>query len=330
MAEREVRYCTTDDGIRIAFCVEGEGPPLLWCPIFVESFSIGERHPGYADLLGKLRRRWTVVQYDARGTGLSRRDVTDFSGPALVADVKAVVQASGYQNLSIWGNSSSGARAIAFSAANPESVSHLVLYDAYHLPREAWPLEQIRAIGELCRSNWKIGAEVISGMGLRPGTPEETLRQYSEDPMVVLSEIYQQSADGRVAAGHVLAAESWDVSDLLPDLRMPVLVVHHLHNPIIPMDVAETMAATIPGARLVTIDEPGGSSIAFGTRERLPTAIVDFLPKREQDRPSAARGPFRTILFTDLVGPHGDDVAAGGRAGPRRCCASMSASRERC
>ncbi len=27
--EREVRYCTTEDGVRIAYCVEGEGPPLV-------------------------------------------------------------------------------------------------------------------------------------------------------------------------------------------------------------------------------------------------------------------------------------------------------------
>jgi len=40
MAEREVRYCTTDDGIRIAYCVVGRGPPLIVCPQFVESFSL--------------------------------------------------------------------------------------------------------------------------------------------------------------------------------------------------------------------------------------------------------------------------------------------------
>jgi hypothetical protein len=27
--EREVRYCTTEDGVRIAYCVEGGGPVLL-------------------------------------------------------------------------------------------------------------------------------------------------------------------------------------------------------------------------------------------------------------------------------------------------------------
>ncbi len=36
--EREVRYCTAEDGVRIACCVEGEGPPLVVPPFVVQSF----------------------------------------------------------------------------------------------------------------------------------------------------------------------------------------------------------------------------------------------------------------------------------------------------
>jgi len=38
--EREVRYCTTEDGVRIAYCVEGKGPPLVVVAEFAESFSL--------------------------------------------------------------------------------------------------------------------------------------------------------------------------------------------------------------------------------------------------------------------------------------------------
>ncbi len=38
--EPEVRYCTTEDGVRIAYCVEAKGPPLLVVPFFVTSFSL--------------------------------------------------------------------------------------------------------------------------------------------------------------------------------------------------------------------------------------------------------------------------------------------------
>ncbi len=41
--EREVRFCTTEDGVRIAYSIEGDGPPLLICSQFFESFTVGDR-----------------------------------------------------------------------------------------------------------------------------------------------------------------------------------------------------------------------------------------------------------------------------------------------
>ncbi len=43
--EREVRYCTTEDGVSMGYTVAGEGPPLLVGPYFFESFTHdGGRH----------------------------------------------------------------------------------------------------------------------------------------------------------------------------------------------------------------------------------------------------------------------------------------------
>ena len=48
--EREVRYCTTSDGVRIAYSVEGEGPPLLFCQ-HVYSFSLSHLVPAFDNAL---------------------------------------------------------------------------------------------------------------------------------------------------------------------------------------------------------------------------------------------------------------------------------------
>lgn len=40
MPEHEVRYCTTSDGVRIAYSDEGEGTPFVMCPHLSESFSL--------------------------------------------------------------------------------------------------------------------------------------------------------------------------------------------------------------------------------------------------------------------------------------------------
>jgi len=44
--EREVRYCTTEDGVNIAYRVEGEGPTtILALPAFTETFSLDHLMP---------------------------------------------------------------------------------------------------------------------------------------------------------------------------------------------------------------------------------------------------------------------------------------------
>ena len=76
--ERDVRYCTAEDGVRIAYSMEGSGPPLLICPYFFESFARdGEAISDWAQLLEAIGAGRRVIRYDVRGTGLSQRDAAD-------------------------------------------------------------------------------------------------------------------------------------------------------------------------------------------------------------------------------------------------------------
>ena len=80
-----VRYVTTVDGVSIAYWALGSGPPLVQLP------SLPHSHIGVEWETPEWRRGYeiaatatTVVRYDGRGTGLSQRDVTDFSLAALM------------------------------------------------------------------------------------------------------------------------------------------------------------------------------------------------------------------------------------------------------
>ena len=90
----EVRYCTTEDGVRIAYCVEGEGPPLVMTPFFNESFSLHHLVPEVDRLLEPLRSNRRVILYDPRGTGLSQRDAP-IDAQSGDLDLQAVARASG-------------------------------------------------------------------------------------------------------------------------------------------------------------------------------------------------------------------------------------------
>ena len=117
--KREVRYCTTEDGVRIAYTVEGEGPPLVVCPYLLESFSLEHLFPAQQAFMRKLGKGRRVVRFDFRGTGLSQRDAEDISHSAYLRDLEAVVRASGIERLALWGNVTSGPHAISYAAHHP-------------------------------------------------------------------------------------------------------------------------------------------------------------------------------------------------------------------
>jgi hypothetical protein len=57
--ERGVRYRTTQDGVRIAYCVECQGPALVISPYLVESFALDHLVPEY--------KAFRAKHVDARG-----------------------------------------------------------------------------------------------------------------------------------------------------------------------------------------------------------------------------------------------------------------------
>ena len=82
----------TSDGVMIGWVESGSGPPLVHLPGVPFSNLEGEwRIPDLQAAFERLGRSVRLVQYDGRGTGLSQRDVADFSLAAMEADLDAVV-----------------------------------------------------------------------------------------------------------------------------------------------------------------------------------------------------------------------------------------------
>ena len=150
----DIRNCITEDGVRIAYCVHGEGPDIVFCPDFVGSFSLDhliENQMGFWRGLWHGRR---VIRYDMRGTGLSQSDIEDCSHDALVRDLAAVVKASGAREFTLWGGTLSGPRAIAYAARHPRQVRRLVLQRTFARAEDVLSGEQVRIYADLARHNW--------------------------------------------------------------------------------------------------------------------------------------------------------------------------------
>ena len=141
-----IQYARAADGVSIAFWTLGRGTPLVYLAggpwSHVELWDIPECRRWYE----RLAEQRMLVRFDVRGTGLSERDVSDYSLEALLLDLEAVVDRLGLARFALFGAADAGPVAIAYAARHPERVARLVLWCAWargadvQSPRiRAWP-----------------------------------------------------------------------------------------------------------------------------------------------------------------------------------------------
>ena len=290
----EVRYCTTEDGVRIAYCVEGEGPPLVALSAFFESFSLEHLRPERTNALRRMARGRQLVFLDLHGTGLSDRDVTDVSPESFRRDVDAVVLALGGDRASFLGSNTAGLIILDYAAHHPERVDRLVLHTTYARVSGALSSEALQGLASLARSNWDLTTRTLADLGSR---------REGEEVGLVAADWIKRSMTAEFAAALFETNADLDLTPLLPQIQAPTLVLHPVDEPIYPLALGQQLAAAIPNARLITLQHP---SYAY---ENTPGEVFDtinaFLNEGlDLPLPKAAaepQGPFRTVLFTDIT-----------------------------
>ena len=292
--EREIRYCTTEDGVRIAYCVEGVGPPLLVMPFFVESFSLDNRLPEQVAFMEKLRRGRRIIRYDQRGTGLSARESYQYTADPPLLDLEAVATAIGGPPFTLLCSGASGPAGIRFAVRHPERVDRLVLFGTVPKISEAFPEDATRGFAELARSNWALAAQLFGDMSTRQADATAGLRW---------GEIYRDSSSGENVA-RALSVPMIDANPDLPHISVPTLVLHKRDDANYPFEAGQRMAAQIPGATFVPL-EGVISHYAHDDPETTLKAFNAFIPANSDSASTTVATPsgaFRTVLFTDLVG----------------------------
>jgi pimeloyl-ACP methyl ester carboxylesterase/DNA-binding CsgD family transcriptional regulator len=247
------RFCTSPDGVGLAYAIEGEGPPLIKAGNWMTHLDYDRQSPVWRHWVRELSRGHTLIRYDERGCGLSDRE---FDGtPTLdtyVGDLAAVVEAAGLDRFALLGLSGGGPTAIEYAAGNPERVTHLVLYGSYargRYRRGEGDAEQSRVLGELMRVGWG-GAvpafrQVFSSMYI-PSAGEEQKSWYDE--------MQHASSTGEVAARLWRSRTQTDVSETARRVAQPALVVHARGDRVVPYEEGRRLASLLPDARFVTLE----------------------------------------------------------------------------
>lgn len=74
-----IRYATADDGVKIAFAVSGNGPPLVRLAHHPTHLELDWSEPAARRLFDSIGETHTLIRIDQRGCGLSDLNVYDFS-----------------------------------------------------------------------------------------------------------------------------------------------------------------------------------------------------------------------------------------------------------
>lgn len=245
-----VRYARSSDGVSVAYQVAGSGPiDILAVPGFVTHLDIWWNAPTDG-LVRQLTSIGRLISFDKRGMGLSDRpDSVD--ALRWVDDALAVMDAVSATDAVVLGISAGTPTAIRLAALHPERVRALVIFGGgartvagpgYEIGHDRDTLEGFAANLE---KGWGSGVAISAYAPSRAKDPH--VRDY-------WARYQQLSASPAAAMRSFWAAVDSDVTDLLPDIGAPALVLHPERDLIAPVAWGRFVADRIPGAEFVALD----------------------------------------------------------------------------
>ena len=247
--QQEVHFCTASDGVRIAYAVAGQGTPLVKAANWLNHLEYDWQSPIWSELLHELAASHLLVRYDERGNGLSDWDVNDISFEAFVRDLESVVDAAGLDRFALFGMSQGCAVSIVYAIRHPERVSHLVLYGGFARGRARRDPEHARTLLSLVKQGWgqenPAFRQFFTSLFFPEGTPEQ---------MQWFNDLQRITTSPENAIRIMEATGELDISDLLPQVRVPTLVLHCRNDAAVVLDEGRRLAAGIPGAKFVALE----------------------------------------------------------------------------
>jgi DNA-binding CsgD family transcriptional regulator/pimeloyl-ACP methyl ester carboxylesterase len=283
--EPRIRYARARDGTAVAYWSLGEGPNVVhlpwlpWSHVQLE-WNAPEMHDWYERLATSTR----LVRYDGRGTGLSDRVSKSYGVDAQMLDIDAVVEHLEMERFALLAVLNMGPAAISYAVRNPKRVSHLILWCTYASNQDYASSPQVQAIRGLLERDWNLYIETAahSFVGWDAGAAAHRLAY-----------LMQESVTEDVAKAFMAEMRLADCSALLSQVSVPTLVLHPRQFSLISIDIARSLTASIPDARL-ELFEGASLSPARVDLEGVASKIADFLAEPSVAQPlqeGAAQAP---------------------------------------
>ena len=251
--EQEIKFCTSPDGVTIAYAVVGEGPPLVKAPNWLHNLEFEWQSPVWGHLLRALSKDHTLVRFDQRANGLSDWEVPDFTLDSMIDDLAAVIDAVGLERFPLLGISQGCAISIAYAVRNPDRVTKLILYGGWAkggaLRGSAADRQDREMQIQMIRRGWGQNNPAFRQFFTSLFMPGATKEQ-----MDWFNELQRKTISPENAARLFECSGNFDISELLGQISVPTLVLHCRDDGIAPFEHGRRMAAMIPNARFVALD----------------------------------------------------------------------------
>jgi len=296
-----IQFVVRKDGVKIAYSIFGEGPPLVIPPQWVTSLPFVLEDPFINQFLERLAKYMTIVSYDKHGCGQSDKDRKVFTLETELLDFETVIEHLGLVKFNLFGASMAGPIAIAYTARNPKRVTNLILYGTFAAGKNLAKKKVQSALISLIRASWGLGSKAFADIFIPGGNKEE---------IESLARFQRVSASPEITAKLLELCYSSDVSEVLSEIKTPTLILHRESDKAISIQNGRRLASDIPGARFKVLSGQI-HPCWLGESNEITKEIINFVGKEESTVLDDEIGEFSfeesgiaeqaTIVFTDIV-----------------------------
>ena len=256
-------YITTEPGVNLY--VEDLNPGGNKSILFLHGWPLSHKLFEYQfDVLPSLGYR--CIGVDWRGFGLSDKPANGYSYDRLADDIRAVVGALQLSGFTLAGHSAGGAIAIRYMTRHRGyGVSKLVLIDAA-APTGFTPETANRLLFETYNDRPK----------MMRGVAESFFFQDISQPFADWFVQMGLQAAGWSTAAVIMTLRDENLDADLPNISVPTLIIHGLHDKVIPFAQAQELNQKIRHSQLVPFHYSGHGPF-WEERDRFNRLLLQFV-----------------------------------------------------
>jgi len=275
--------------VNLAWATAGRGKSLVKASNWLSHLEFDWDSPVWRHWIHFLAGHFHLIRYDERGCGMSDWQVPDLSYERWFDDFDAVVEAAKPEPpFILLGISQGGAAAVSYAMRYPERVSHLILYGAY---ARGWAkrdsiedAQRHHAITQLTKLGWGQNNPVYRQLFTARFVPGGTQEQFDW-----FNELCRRTTTPEIATRLMQERGRANVGELLPQVKVPTLVLHSTDDEAVPLSEGKRLATQIPNAEFVQLQSRNHILLehepAWGRFKQAVLAFTGVTPKEHDEDP---------------------------------------------